>query len=112
MKIYQQYKCKRLALGMSQKEIAAIARVDEGIYSIWENGGIVSRSDHYAIKDRVEEYIRSLDRRKYLAVRIMEENLSLMIEDESEHSKTLSHMMIHVAKLNMEYVAPVNRDQD
>ena len=103
MMIYEQYRCKRLALGMTHKEFAAIAGVDEGAYSLFERGERIQKWDFEKIKFNIEGYIRSFDRKKYLTTRIIEEILMLQYEDESEHQKTLSHMMIHVAKLNMMY---------
>lgn len=38
MNIYKCYKCKRLALGMTQLEFAAIADVSEGTISLFERG--------------------------------------------------------------------------
>lgn len=107
MKINEQYRCKRLALGMTQLEFAAIAGVDEGIYSLFERGEFLPKWQYEKIKYEIEAYIRSFDRKKYLTTRIIEETLLLQNEDEEEHRKTLSHLMIHVAKLNMMYTDPV-----
>ena len=106
MKLKDSYICKRLALGMTQREFAAIADVSEGIISLFERGEYIGPIDLAKIKQNVETYIRSFDRKKYLRTRINEETLMLEYEPEEEHAKTLSHLMIHVSKLNMEYVAP------
>lgn len=104
MTIREQYYCKRMALGMTQREFAAIADVDEGIISLFERGEYVDPIAFAKIKHNVENYIRDFDRKKYLTTRIIEETLMLQHESEEEHNKTLSHLMIHVAKLNMMYV--------
>lgn len=104
MTIREQYICKRNALGMSQREFAAIAEVDEGIISLFERGEWINPIMYEKIKYNVETYIRSFDRKKYLTTRIIEETLMLQYEPEQEHQKTLSHLMIHVSKLNMMYV--------
>ena len=104
MTIREQYKCKRTALGMTQKEFAAIAGVDEGILSLFERGEYINPIEYEKIKYNIEMYIRNFDRKKYLTTRIIEETLMLQHETEAEHQKTLSHLMIHVAKLNMMYV--------
>lgn len=109
MTIREQYKCKRLALGMSQREFAAIAGVDEGHVSLFERGEYVDPIAFEKIKYNVENYIRRFDRTKYLTTRIIEETLMLRIEPEEDHQHTLSHLMIHVSKLNMEYVNPKRR---
>ena len=104
MTIREQYVCKRKALGMTQQEFAAIADVSEGIISLFERGEYINPIDYEKIKYNIENYIRSFDRRKYLTTRIIEETLMLQHEDEEEHTKTLSHLMIHVSKLNMDYL--------
>lgn len=104
MKIYEQYVCKRLALGMTQQEFAAIADVDEGMISLFERGEYINPIAFEKIKYNVEMYIRNFDRKKYLTTRIIEETLMLQHESDEEHLKTLSHLMIHVSKLNMMYV--------
>ena len=106
MTIRDQYKCKRLALGMTQQEFAAIAEVEEGIISLFERGEYINPIAFEKIKYNVERYIRDFDRKKYLTTRIIEETLMLQYETEEEHLHTLSHMMIHVSKLNMMYVNP------
>ena len=105
MTIRDQYICKRNALGMTQREFAAIAQVDEGIISLFERGEYINPVEYEKIKYNVENYIRRFDRKKYLTTRIIEETLMLQHEPEHEHAKTLSHLMIHVSKLNMMYVA-------
>lgn len=110
MTINERYLCKRLALGMTQREFAAVAEVDEGIISMFERGEYVNPVAFAKIKYNVENYIRDLDRKKYLTTRIIEETMMLRYETEEEHNHTLSHLMIHVAKLNMEYVNPKEKE--
>ena len=107
MTLREQYVIKRMALNMSQEEFASIADVSVGTYSRWEKGEIVERWEHYKIKDSIENYIRSFPREKYLQTSIREETLLLEHETEEEHIKTLSHMMIHISKLQMMYVSPL-----
>jgi DNA helicase HerA-like ATPase len=95
-----------MALGMTQQEFAAIAEVDEGIISLFERGEFINPVAYAKIKHNVENYIRSFDRKKYLTTRVIEETLMLQHESEEEHLHTLSHLMIHVSKLNMMYVNP------
>lgn len=111
MNIYDCYKCKRLALGMTQQEFAAIAEVDEGIISLFERGERINPVAFEKIKWNVENYIRSFERNKYLTTRIIEETMMLQYESEDEKLKTLSHMMIHVSKLNMMYVNRVEEER-
>ena len=106
MKINEVYMCKRLALGMTQAEFAAIADVTEGTISLFERGDRINPIEFEKIKYNVERYIRDFDRVKYLTTRIIEETLEFQREPEEEKHRTLSHLMIHVAKLNMEMVNP------
>lgn len=103
MTMKEQYYCKRIALGMTQQEFAAIAGVDVGFIMMFEGGRTVPPIEYSKIKYNVENYIRSLDRKTYLATRIKEEVQMLELEPEEDHLHTLSHMMIHVSKLNMMY---------
>ena len=110
MTIREQYECKRLALGMTQKEFAAIAQVDEGIISLFERGEYIDPVSFEKIKYNVENYIRNFDKKKYLTTRVIEEVMTLQMENDEEHIHTLSHLMIHVAKLNMLYVNDAERN--
>ena len=112
MTIREQYMCKRLALGMSQREFAAIAEVDEGTISLFERGEYINPIMYEKIKYNVENYIRSFNREKYLTTRIIEETLMLQRQPKDEQHKTLSHLMIHVAKLNMDMVNPEYRHRE
>ena len=111
MTIREKYECKRLAMGMSQKEFAAIAGVDEGIISLFERGEYINPIDFEKIRYNVENYIRAFDRKKYLTTRVIEEVMNLQMESDEEHVHTLSHLMIHVAKLNMMYVNDQEREE-
>ena len=111
MTIRDSYLCKRLALGMTQREFASIAEVDEGIISLFERGEYINPVMFEKIKYNVENYIRSLKRDKYLTTRIIEETMMLQRQPEEERHQTLSHLMIHVAKLNMDMVNPRERDR-
>lgn len=103
MTVREQYYCKRLAMGMTQAEFAAIADVSEGIISLFERGEWINPIEYEKIKYNVENHIRHFNREKYLRTRIAEETMMLSIEPESEHLHTTSHLMIHVSKLNMMY---------
>lgn len=108
----EQMYCKRMAMGMTQKEFAAIADVSEGIISLFERGEWIPPVDYTKIKCNVEGYIRHFDREKYLKTRIREETIMLGIEPEEEHLHTTSHLMIHVSKLNMMYACMNDRKEE
>lgn len=108
MKLYVQYRLRRLALNMTQKEFAAtVAKVEEGVYSVFERGDKVSEIDFVTIKNNVYDYIRNVigkNKEEYLIHNIVFEALSLRVEDESEHTKTAVHIGLHANKLAMMYV--------
>lgn len=108
MKLCEQYRLRRLAMGMTQKEFAAtVAKVDEGVYSVFERGELVSNIDFITIKENVYNYIRNVigrNKEEYLIHHILFEAMSLKCEDEAEHAKTAVHIGIHANKLAMMYV--------
>lgn len=108
MKLYVQYKLRRLALNMTQKEFAAtVAKVDEGVYSVFERGDMIDKISYTTIKENVYSYIRNVigkNKEEYLIHNIVYEALSLRVEDESEHTKTAVHIGLHANKLAMMYV--------
>ena len=106
MKLNEKYRYRRLALGMTQREFASIAEVDEGTISLFERGEYVNPIEYNKIKYNVDNYMKHLDRKKHLTTRIIEEAMMLQNEPEEDHQYTISHLMIHVAKLNMEMTNP------
>ena len=46
-----------------------------------------------------------------MATRVIEEVMNLQMDSDEEHVHTLSHLMIHVAKLNMMYVNDQEREE-
>lgn len=111
MTINEQYVCKRLALGMSVEEFAAIAGVSVGIVTLFERGERIDKDNYLKLKNNIERYIRAFDKKRYLTTRIIEEVMNLQMEEDNEHIHTLSHLMIHVSKLNMLYVNDVEEGE-
>lgn len=110
MKLCLQCKLKRQALGMTQKEFAAtVAKIDEGIYSVFEEGKIINKVDYVQIKENVYYYIKHVlggnhkNREAYLIFSIVYEALCLTVEDPSEHAKTLFELGVHKDKLGLMY---------
>lgn len=101
MKIYEAYKCKREALGMTQTEFGKIIGVDGNTISRFENGHEVSAPIFNCIKLGIENYIKNLDSESYIKTRILEAALYLQYENDMEKLKTLAHMVTHAGKLQM-----------
>lgn len=102
MKICDVIKCKRLALGMTQQEIADIVGVAATTISNFESGKEVSVPIFNGIKIGIENAIRELTREEYLQYSIVNHAYQLAYETDSEKLKTLDYMLLNIAKLNLE----------
>lgn len=110
MKIGEQYKCKRMALGMTQADFADLCDVSTATISKFERGEHLSQEVYIRIKDTVERYIRGLDCESYYYIRILENVLSLQSKTTAEKLHTLNHMLVHIGKLNMSLLKEENDD--
>ena len=95
-------RCKRLALGMSQQEIANIVGVAATTISNFESGKAVSVPIFNGIKIGIENAVRGLDRKEYLQYSIVYHAYLLEYETDSEKLKTLNYMLLDMAKLSLE----------
>jgi transcriptional regulator with XRE-family HTH domain len=111
MKIGEQYKCKRLALGMTQADFADLCGVSSATISKFERGEFLSQEVYNTIKETVERYIRSLDADTYYEIRIVEAALSLQYKNRDQKLRTLSHLMVHVGKLNMDLLRDAKEEE-
>jgi transcriptional regulator with XRE-family HTH domain len=102
MKLCEAYKCKRLALGMTQEEFGKVLGVPGTTISKFELGGEVSLPVFNCIKYGVENYIKSLDRDTYMETRLLESALCLKYLKGEDKLLTLNHMAVHIGKLNLE----------
>lgn len=100
MKLCESYKCKRLALGMTQAELAEIVGVSTITLSRFEKGEELSTRTFECIRRGVEDYIRSLEPNVYIETRLIEAALGLRYQRDDEKPYILSHMIIHAGKLN------------
>lgn len=102
MKLCECYKCKRLALGMTQAEFAEIVGVSKTYVSQFENGLQLSPQIWNKIRDGFDSYCRNLDRDAYLRMRIKSAAFELDYQSEQEQLLTLGHLTIHIGKLQMD----------
>lgn len=110
MRLCDAYKCKRLALGMTQAQLADLVGVSGGTISRFENGEMLSEPVFNQIRLGVENYFRSLDRLTYMERRLLEACYQLEYQTEQEKLLTLNHMAIHIGKLNMDLLRMVNNE--
>lgn len=111
MKLCDAYKCKRLALGLTQAEIANIIGVSNGTISRFENGELLSEAVFNSIRYGIENYFRSLSRDEYMERRLLEAAYALMYQSDEEKLLTLNHMAIHIGKLNMDLLRKVYKGE-
>lgn len=95
-------KCKRLALGMSQAELARIIGVSDGTISNMENGKELSQAVFNNIKYGFERYIQTLPKEKYLEMLLVSGALSLEYKEDHEKSEALNYIMLNASKLAIE----------
>lgn len=111
MKLCDAYKCKRLALGLTQAEIANIIGVSSGTISRFENGEVLSEVVFNSIRYGIDNYFKSLDRDEYMERRLLESAYELMYQSDEEKLLTLNHMAIHIGKLNMDLLRKVYKGE-
>ena len=103
MRLCESYRCKRLALDLTQAELAKMVGVSTGTISRFEAGEELSEAVFNKIRFCIDTYMKSLDREKYIETRILEGAYGLQIEtDREKRMLIVSHMMIHAGKLNMD----------
>lgn len=101
MKKYEECKAKRLALGVTQAELAKYVGVSAATISRFESGEFMSPEVYRAITRKLEEYIRAFDPETYYWLRIKQAALSLENQTDAEKLMNLSHMCTHIGKLLM-----------
>lgn len=103
MRLCESYRCKRLALGLTQAELARMVGVSAGTISRFESGEELSETVFNQIRFGVEHFMRNMERHEYIETRILEGAYALRIEtDREKRMLILNHMMIHAGKMNMD----------
>ena len=110
MKVCDMYRCKRVALGLTQAELAKIVGVSTNTIVNFESGKKMSEGVFNDIRNAVEGYFRALDKDEYFERRIFEGIYSLKYQDSVEKIKTLNHMTIHIAKLVTDLVNDLDNE--
>lgn len=103
MKYCDVLKCKRLGLDLTQTELGKLVGVSGATISSFENGEQVSPVIFNGIKYAIDNYTKSLPRQKMLIALIKTQIFSLDYEyDTKSKQTTLNHLIITIAKLNLE----------
>ena len=112
MRYYDAFRCKRQALGMTQKEIAEKINVSSATISRLENGEQLGESVFYDIKYGLERYIATLDRERFLRFNIIYRVMQMGYETDEEHLLTLQNISLNCSKLSMEIAKKLFREQN
>lgn len=102
MKISDAIRCKRLALNMTQAELAKLLGVSAASISKFEKGEELSPLLYNTIRQGVDNYIKTFNPDKYIETRILEAAFCLEYKKGEEKLVTLNHMAIHINKLALE----------
>lgn len=102
MKTCDLIRCKRQALGMTQKELADIVGVSSNTISNFESGKEVSIPIFNGIKNGIEKAVSELNKEDYLKYSITYKAYKLDLESDAEKIKTLNYMLLDIAKLMLE----------
>jgi transcriptional regulator with XRE-family HTH domain len=81
MKMHDVLKCKRLALGLSQKELADMVGVSGSTISCFEAGEEVSALVYNGIKSTIDNCSKRLSKDEYLQMQIVAGAYSLAYKD-------------------------------
>lgn len=95
-------RCKRMALGMSQAELAEVIGVSNSTISNLEVGKELSQSVFNNIKYGFEKYIQTLPKEKYLEMLVVYGALSLEYKEDQEKTDALNYIMLNASKLAIE----------
>ena len=105
MKMCERFKCKRLALGLTQSELGKLLGVSRTTISNFENGEEMSQETFEKITNGLEEYITSFDPDTYTRIRILQEAYQIRYETNTKYlALTLNHISIHANKMCMDII--------
>jgi transcriptional regulator with XRE-family HTH domain len=100
--MYEIIKTKRIALGLTQSEVAELAGISISTISIFEQGEEVSKPVYTCIRTVLDDQFRSLDKKEYLEATILMHALQLGYASEDEKAAILSYITLNSSKLQLE----------
>lgn len=112
MRYHETFKCKRQALGMSQKELAEMIDMSAATISRLENGEQLGEAVFNNIKYGFERYLATLDRETYLRFHIIWRVMQLGYDSDVERLLTLQNISLNCSKLSMEITKRLFREQN
>jgi len=92
-------KAKRLALGLSQKELAQIAHVSQATINRLEKGERLSTEYYIRVKEAINSMHYSMSNEEYLRTCLAKEVEELKNLEGQAAIDVLAHMVVHCGKL-------------
>lgn len=102
MRMYEIIKTKRMALGLTQSEVAELAGISSSTILNFEQGEEVSKPVYTCIRAVIDDQFRSLDKKEYLEATICMHAMQLGYASEDEKEAILSYIILHSSKLQLE----------
>lgn len=96
---YEWIKNRRMALGLSQRQLAELAGVSASTISNLENGMRISSENYVKIKDAIHNHQVQLPKVDYLRAQILKEAMAIQTAKDADAITELSHMVVHCGKL-------------
>ncbi len=102
------WRCRRIALRLTQMELSTRANVPIKSVVSWENGLWVDSRDVNHIKEALREATEAQTKREHCLMRILENAMELQLaydaNDRDEIYKLLGHIMIEAGQVQMDMV--------
>lgn len=92
-------KAKRLALGLSQRELAQIAHVSQSTINRLESGERLSTEYYVKVKEAINNMHYSMSSEEYLRTCLAKEVEELKNLEGTDAIDILTHMIVHASKL-------------
>jgi transcriptional regulator with XRE-family HTH domain len=100
--MYEIIETKRMALGLTQGEVAELAGISKSTVSNFEQGKEVSKPIYTCIRSVIDNQFKSLDKKEYMEATILMHALQLRYASDGEKSAILSYITLHSSKLQLE----------
>lgn len=101
-------KSKRMALGLTQKDVASMAKVSITTIVRLEKGERLSAEYYNRVKDAINSMHYSMSTEEYIRTCIVKEAEELKNLDGQEAVDMLAHMIVHCGKL----ITEINNKKD
>lgn len=105
------FKCKRLATGLTQQDVAEMVGVSSATISKFEQGEDVTTVVFNGIRNAMDNYLNSLDKIDYLSAQIKSQVLMLDYQSERDQLKSLNYITMNIGRYGIELHKKVKEDE-